>query len=377
MSTINYDLSRIKALAFDVDGVLSSTTVPLHPSGEPMRTVNIKDGYAIQLAVKKGLHIAIITGGRTEAVRIRFAALGVKDLYMGSAVKIHDYRNFRDKYGLSDDEILYMGDDVPDIEVMRECGLPCCPKDAVPEVKSVAKYISYADGGRGCGRDVVEQVLKAHGKWMAEDAFGWGVVSYLTINKIMLGNLDKYQIILASNSPRRKELMSGLGVDYVVRTLPDVDESYPADLAGAEIPEYISREKADAYRSIMQPGELLITADTIVWLDGKVLGKPEGREGAVEMLRSLSGKSHQVFTGVCLTTTEWQKSFTAASDVEFDVLSEEEIRYYVDKYQPMDKAGAYGVQEWIGYIGVKSISGSFYNIMGLPIQKLYGELKKL
>ena len=193
----------------------------------------------------------------------------------------------------------------------------------------------------------------------------------------MLGNLDKYQIILASNSPRRKELMSGLGVDYVVRTLPDVDESYPADLAGAAIPEYISCEKADAYRSIMQPGELLITADTIVWLDGKVLGKPEGREGAVEMLRSLSGKSHQVFTGVCLTTTEWQKSFTAASDVEFDVLSEEEIRYYVDKYQPMDKAGAYGVQEWIGYIGVKSISGSFYNIMGIPIQKLYGELKKL
>ena len=193
----------------------------------------------------------------------------------------------------------------------------------------------------------------------------------------MLGNLDKYQIILASNSPRRKELMSGLGVNYVVRTLPDVDESYPADLAGAAIPESISREKADAYRSIMQPGELLITADTIVWLDGKVLGKPEGREGAVEMLRSLSGKSHQVFTGVCLTTTEWQKSFTAASDVEFDVLSEEEIRYYVDKYQPMDKAGAYGVQEWIGYIGVKSISGSFYNIMGLPIQKLYGELKKL
>ena len=193
----------------------------------------------------------------------------------------------------------------------------------------------------------------------------------------MLGNLDKYQIILASNSPRRKELMSGLGVDYVVRTLPDVDESYPADLAGAAIPEYISCEKADAYRSIMQPGELLITADTIVWLDGKVLGKPEGREGAVEMLRSLSGKSHQVFTGVCLTTTEWQKSFTAASDVEFDVLSEEEIRYYVDKYQPMDKAGAYGVHEWIGYIGVKSISGSFYNIMGLPIQKLYGELKKL
>ena len=169
MSTINYDLSRIKALAFDVDGVLSSTTVPLHPSGEPMRTVNIKDGYAIQLAVKKGIRIAIITGGRTEAVRIRFAGLGVTDLYMGSAVKIHDYRAFRDKYGLADDEILYMGDDVPDIE----CGLPCCPKDAVPEVKAVAKYISYAEGGHGCGRDVVEQVLKAHGIWLTDDAFGW------------------------------------------------------------------------------------------------------------------------------------------------------------------------------------------------------------
>ena len=183
----------------------------------------------------------------------------------------------------------------------------------------------------------------------------------------MLDNLKKYQIILASNSPRRKELMSGFGVDYVVRTLPDVDESYPDILVGAEIPEYIAREKADAYRTMMQPGELLITADTI----------PEGREGAIEMLRALSGKSHQVFTGVCLTTTEWQKSFTASSEVLFDVLSEDEILYYVDRYQPMDKAGAYGVQEWIGYIGVKSISGSFYNIMGLPIQKLYGELKKL
>lgn len=193
----------------------------------------------------------------------------------------------------------------------------------------------------------------------------------------MLDNLKKYKVILASNSPRRKELLAGLGVDYEVRTLPDVDESYPESLQGADIPLYIAKEKADAYVAMMQPGELMITADTIVWLDGKVLGKPEGREGAVEMLRSLSGKSHQVFTGVCLTTTEWQKSFTAASDVEFDALSEEEIQYYVDKYQPMDKAGAYGVQEWIGYIGVKSISGSFYNIMGLPIQKLYGELKKL
>lgn len=173
MSTINYDLKKIKAIAFDVDGVLSADVIPLHTSGEPMRTVNIKDGYAIQLAVKKGLHIAIITGGRTEAVRKRFAGLGVQDLYLGAAVKIHDYRDFRDKHALKDEEILYMGDDIPDMEVMQECGLPCCPKDAAPEVKSIARYISYAAGGYGCGRDVVEQVMKAQGKWMADDAFGW------------------------------------------------------------------------------------------------------------------------------------------------------------------------------------------------------------
>lgn len=173
MSTINYDLKQIKALAFDVDGVLSADVISLHPSGEPMRTVNIKDGYAIQLAVKKGLHMAIITGGRTEAVRQRFAGLGMTDLYLGSAVKIHDYRDFRDKYGLKDEEILYMGDDIPDIEVMRVCGLPCCPKDAAPEAKDVARYISYAKGGYGCARDVIEQVMKVQGKWMSDDAFGW------------------------------------------------------------------------------------------------------------------------------------------------------------------------------------------------------------
>ncbi|GAE83040.1 Maf-like protein [Bacteroides reticulotermitis] len=193
----------------------------------------------------------------------------------------------------------------------------------------------------------------------------------------MLNNLKKFKIILASNSPRRKELMSGLGIDYIIRTLPDVDETYPDTLVGAEIPEFIAREKADAYRQIMEPGELLITADTIVWLDGTVLGKPKDRQEAIEMLQQLSGKLHQVFTGVCLTTTEWQKSFTATSDVLFAELTDDEIEYYVDRYKPMDKAGAYGVQEWIGYVGVNSISGSFYNIMGLPIQRLYTELKRL
>ena len=193
----------------------------------------------------------------------------------------------------------------------------------------------------------------------------------------MFDNLKKYNIVLASNSPRRKVLMSGLGVDYVVKTLPDVDESYPDTLQGTEIPAYISREKADAYKSLIQPDELLITADTIVWLNGEVLGKPKGREGAIDMLRKLSGTSHQVITGVCLTTSDWQKSFTAVTDVTFATLTEEEIIYYVDKYTPMDKAGAYGVQEWIGFIGVESISGSYFNVMGLPIQRLYQELKRL
>ena len=196
-------------------------------------------------------------------------------------------------------------------------------------------------------------------------------------DEIMLDNLKKFNIVLASNSPRRKELMSGMGVDYVVKTLPDVDESYPDTLQGEEIPAYISREKAEAYQSMIEPDELLITADTIVWMNGEVLGKPKDREDAIRMLRKLSGASHQVITGVCLTTKGWQNSFTVTTDVTFAVLSEEEIVYYVDKYSPMDKAGAYGVQEWIGFIGVESISGSYYNVMGLPVQKLYRELIKL
>lgn len=193
----------------------------------------------------------------------------------------------------------------------------------------------------------------------------------------MLDNLKKYKVILASNSPRRKELLAGLGVDYEVRTLPDVDEAYPETLQGAEIPQYIAKEKADAYVAMMQPGELMITADTIVWLDGQVLGKPADREDALQMLRTMSGRTHEVFTGVCITTTEWQRSFTAQTEVRFATLTEEEIIYYVDVFQPMDKAGSYGVQEWIGFIGVENISGSYYNIMGLPVQKLYRELQKV
>ena len=193
----------------------------------------------------------------------------------------------------------------------------------------------------------------------------------------MLDNLEKYKVILASGSPRRRELMAGLGVNYEVRILPDVDESYPDTLQGEEIPLYIAKEKADAYIPMMQPDELIITADTIVWLDGKVLGKPRDREDALQMLRTMSGRTHEVFTGVCITTTDWQRSFTAQTEVRFATLSEDEIIYYVDNFKPMDKAGAYGVQEWIGFLGVGNISGSYYNIMGLPVQKLYRELLKV
>ncbi len=171
---INYDLTKIRAIIFDVDGVLSAETITLHPNGEPMRTVNIKDGYALQLAVKCGLHVAIITGGKTESVRMRYEGLGIKDVYLGAAVKTQQYAELVEKYQLKPEEVLYMGDDIPDYEVLRLVGLPCCPADAAPEIKAICKYISHRNGGYGCGRDVVEQVLKAQGKWMEkEKAFGW------------------------------------------------------------------------------------------------------------------------------------------------------------------------------------------------------------
>lgn len=193
----------------------------------------------------------------------------------------------------------------------------------------------------------------------------------------MLENLDKYKIILASNSPRRKELMSGLGINYEVKTLPGIEETYPDTLKDEEIPLYIAKEKADAYRDVMQPDELIITADTIVWLDGIVMGKPKDVEDARQMLRTLSGRTHQVITGVCLTTIAFQKSFSTVTDVTFAELSDAEIDYYIRTYKPMDKAGSYGIQEWIGFIGVQKISGSYFNVMGLPVQRLYTELKKL
>ena len=193
----------------------------------------------------------------------------------------------------------------------------------------------------------------------------------------MLENLSKYKVILASNSPRRKELLSGLLVGYEVRVLEGIEESYPEDLKGEEIPQYIAREKADAYRQAMATDELIITADTIVYVDGEVLGKPADAEDAVRMLKKLSGRTHRVITGVCLTTFAMQKTFATITEVTFAALSDEEIRFYVDRFRPFDKAGAYGVQEWIGYVGVTGLNGSFYNVMGLPVQRLYQELKRL
>ena len=192
----------------------------------------------------------------------------------------------------------------------------------------------------------------------------------------MLDNLNKYDIILASNSPRRRELLKGLGVNFRAISLPDIDESYPDNLKGGDIPAYISEQKSNSYKEFLEDNTLLITADTIVWLGDKQYGKPLDVEDAKCMLKELSGNTHTVYTGVTLLTKDKVKTFIAASDVKFAALTNEEIDYYVNTFSPMDKAGAYGIQEWIGYIGVESINGSYFNVMGLPIQRLYRELKE-
>lgn len=173
MSNINYDLRKIKAFVFDVDGVLSANVIPLHPNGDPMRTVNIKDGYALQLAVKKGYIIGIITGGYTDAVRIRFERLGIEHIYMRSAEKTVDFHDFLQKTGVLPEEVMYAGDDLPDYEVMQQVGLAVAPADAAPEIKRIAGYITLCKGGEGVARDVIEQTMKAQGKWMNAEAFGW------------------------------------------------------------------------------------------------------------------------------------------------------------------------------------------------------------
>lgn len=191
----------------------------------------------------------------------------------------------------------------------------------------------------------------------------------------MLENLRKYNILLASKSPRRRELLTQMRIPFRVVTIGNIREDYPAELPALEVAEYISGVKANAYHSIMGDDELIIAADTVVVLDNQVFGKPADGQQAVEMLRELSGKTHQVASGVTIATKRQRTSFTSITDVKFAKLSDDDINYYVDNYAPLDKAGAYGIQEWIGCVAVESINGSFYNVMGLPVHRLYQELR--
>jgi septum formation protein len=186
--------------------------------------------------------------------------------------------------------------------------------------------------------------------------------------------LPNYNYILASKSPRRQELLKSLGIGFQLM-ISDVEENYPFNLKKEEIPVYLAKLKAESLKPGLKGNDLLITADTIVWFDGEVLGKPENEDAAVKTLNKLSGHEHQVISGVCLTSINKQKSFYSISNVNFKQLSSDEIDYYVSEYKPFDKAGAYGIQEWIGYIGIAHIEGSFFNVMGLPVQQLYSEIQ--
>lgn len=196
-------------------------------------------------------------------------------------------------------------------------------------------------------------------------------------NEIILPNLKQYKIVLCSNSPRRKELLKGLGLNFQTRIIDGIDESYDKSLPGEDIAKMISEKKAESYKATMSSDELIITADTIVYVDGEVLGKPQDRNDAVRMLKMISGKCHDVITGVCLLTSNKRISFSVKTKVSFAQITDDEISFYIENYKPYDKAGAYGIQEWIGYIGVDSIQGSYFNVMGLPIQRLYSELKNI
>ena len=192
-----------------------------------------------------------------------------------------------------------------------------------------------------------------------------------------IDRLNSYDIVLASKSPRRQHLLAELGLQFRVIDHIDMEEVYPASLRAEEIPLYLAKAKAACCERFIDPNTILITADTIVWLENEVIEKPFDHEGAINMLVKLSGRMHEVFTGVCIKTVAGESSFFAVSRVFFRQLSEDEIRYYVEKFNPLDKAGAYGVQEWIGYVGVERIEGSYFNVMGLPVQQLYSELLKL
>lgn len=192
-----------------------------------------------------------------------------------------------------------------------------------------------------------------------------------------LKNLEGKQIMLASHSPRRRELLGMLGIDFTIAESIEVDESYPDTLPAESVAEYLSAKKGEAYQESMTPDTVLITADTVVIVDEEILGKPDSKENAREMLRKLSGRSHKVVTGVTISTASEKRSFSSVTKVTFDDLTDEEIGYYIEKYRPYDKAGAYGIQEWIGAVGIKGIEGSYYNVMGLPVHQLYKQLMTL
>lgn len=191
----------------------------------------------------------------------------------------------------------------------------------------------------------------------------------------MLENLQKYHILLASKSPRRRELLSELRIPFNCISLGGIDESYPAEMPAEEVPLYIANRKADAYMKNIHGNEMIITADTLVIKGNRIFGKPRNSEEAFEMIKELSGSVHKVVSGVCIVTSDRRTSFTCRTEVKFAEITDDEARYYVENYMPLDKAGAYGIQEWIGCVAVESINGSFYNVMGLPIHRLYQELK--
>jgi len=193
---------------------------------------------------------------------------------------------------------------------------------------------------------------------------------------MIIDNLNKYRIILASQSPRRQQLLQELGLSFEV-VIKDYTESYPKGLTGEEIAKYVAHEKAASFKREISDNEIVITADTIVWCNNKVLGKPVNYEDAVSILKEISGNTHEVITGVSLLSTKKEHTFSVSTKVTFEILSEEEIHYYVDKFKPYDKAGAYGIQEWIGIIACSHIEGSYFNVVGLPVQRLYKELQKL
>lgn len=191
----------------------------------------------------------------------------------------------------------------------------------------------------------------------------------------MIHNLTGKTVVLGSNSPRRRELLGMLIDDFVIATTKDIDESYPDTLKAEDVPAYLSQVKARAYIDDIGDGAILVTADTVVILDGNILGKPRDEEQAVDMLKQLSGRTHTVVTGVTVADSKHSETFTSVTEVDFAKLDDDEITHYVDNYRPLDKAGAYGIQEWIGAIGISGIRGSFYNVMGLPIHQLYKRLK--